>query len=768
MQTTVLPINNTEPINSELNSYNGLLSIGESLNSYIIKSKVISDSGEAEIYLCEKDNQTYVLKYYFNCKPKTEVIEKLKNIRNPDIVSLYEFGEYNGHFYEIMEYAEGGSLDSKDSDGKYKYLPVNEETAIQIVRETVNAFNECHKAGIIHRDIKPGNLFYKNKDGSDILVGDFGISSYYDVEDGMSKHLTQTSARTEGYTAPEVYSGVIGPEIDYYSLGVTLWELLTAKDPFMTLEGKPMFASSIMLETIQGKMADMLIARSPDLSHKMKTLIRGLMTVRHEKRWNYESVIKFLDGEEVPVYTESNQIPLVKIGETECTSYKEIAAALLSDLKAGKNFVYKGELGRYLVKIDRKFAEKISDEIDELSAKGDLDEGLFTIAYRLCPNLEFKLSEKTSFSSLSELINILETKPKEIMPYLLDESKNLYRYLKAIGLGTAADGIWKIAKGTDSDYLIIPKVVLALNGNSIAPFADGVNDKIVLSDLSQIHKLSAALQKRLLLKIDAYDRSVCAWFENLAGVDIGEWRRSVSAICYLDEERKLTKWELFNLFIDEKYTPASGMVDEEKFLEGLKFFNENQNQQTLNLIVDRTWGALFDRGCYKVCSDMFDLLSENTDGLKHDLEFYKAKKGLCLYKLGEYQDALSVFEKIKDVLGDSFKYNYCALTAHNLNKNELALDYVDKALVQKAEAGIFNLKGKILFNLKRYEEAVTSFSMALEIKKLREFYLNRAKCYDRLAKNGAPDLKKKAEADRECAADATLARYSSEFEKLKC
>ena len=765
MQTVVLSNNVVESVNLGVNTESGLLAIGEGINLYTIKSRIPSDSGEAEIYLCEKQNQTYVLKYYFNCKPKTEVIEKLKGFRNPDIVTLYDFGEYKNHFYEVMEYAEGGSLDSKDSDGKYKYLPVDEETAIQIIRETINAFDECHKAGIIHRDIKPGNLFYKNKDGSDILVGDFGISSYYDVDDGMSKHLTQTSARTEGYTAPEVYSGVIGPEVDYYSLGVTLWELLTAKDPFMTVNEKPMFAASIMLETIQGKMADTLIARAPHLSQKMKTLIKGLMTVRHEKRWNHDLVLKFLDGEDVPVYTESNQIPEVTVGETVCTSYKEIATAILADMEAGKSFVYKGGLGRYLVKIDKVFANKISDEIDEFTAKGNLDEGLFSIAHELCPNLEFKLSDKTSFSSLVELINILETKPKEVIPYLIDESKNLYLYLKVIGLGEISKKIWEITKNSSSEYLLISKIILTLNGNSIAPFTDGVNDKIVLSDLRQLQSLSVSLKKRLLLKIDAFDKNVCAWVENLSGLSIDKWRETMSFVNYQDEEMVFSKLDLFNMYVDDSYTPALELSDEKRLFENIKFFTENKNSILTNLIIDRTWPLFFENGKYRACKDLFDLVSINSGGLKHDIKFYKAKRGQCLYELGEYKDALLVLENIDVCQETSFKYEYCALCAFKLNDLQLALAYVNRAIEQDPDNyELLNLKGKTLYELKKYKEAVATLSMAIDIKESREAYSYRAKCYEELAKDGAPELMNKAEADRE-SAENIRTDFSCEFEK---
>ena len=751
METQIIENAATENSNFKPNFTGGLLASGETIGSYRVDSKLPVDSGEAEIYICVKDNEKYVLKYYFNCKPKTEVIEKLKSFNNPDIVSLYEYGYYKDHFYEVLEYAEGGALDSRSVNGKFKYLPVSEESAIQIVKETINAFNECHKAGIIHRDIKPGNLFYKNKDGSDILVGDFGISSFYDVDDGMSKHLTQTSARTEGYTAPEVYTGLIGPEIDYYSLGVTLWELLTAKEPFMTVDEKPMFPAAIIHETTQGKMVEILLARAPQLSTKMKTLIRGLMTMRHEKRWNYEKVTRFLNGEDIPVFAEVNQIPSVMIGETECSSFKEIAVAILKQKEIGKDFVYKGNLARYLVKIDRKLANEIADLIDEYSAKDSLEEGLFCIAYRLCPNFEFKLSEKTSISSISEILKILETKPEEILPFLTDESKNLYTYLKVIGFEEPAKKIFQIVTTSKDDYLLIPKIELTFNGNTISPFHDGINDNVVLSDIRQVDNLSDGLKNRLLLKIDANDNTICAWFENHTGKNIKEWRTLFSDLPYPKDVMAITKWDFFKSFIDDKYFLPFDKIDKSKLIENLRLFQSQNNYRLVNFIIDKSNSYYFDNSQYETCAEILNFITDKTECLSQKLTFYINRFGVCLYELAEYKNAILLFKMAQKQEPDNFDASkYLALCYFRMNDFDTASDFMNKAIAQKADDALcLNLKGMILARVRKYKEAVASFTMALEINECKESYLFRAGCYEELAKDGAPELKKKAEEDRE-------------------
>ena len=555
--------NNNNPVNNSAST--GLLAIGEIINGYKIASLLRSDSGEAEIYICTKDNTEYVLKYYYNCNPKTEILEKIKSFNHPDVISLYEYGNYKEHFFEILEYAKGGSLDTKLPNGRYKYLPVSEETAVQIVKETINAFDACHKAGIIHRDIKPGNLFYKNADGSDILVGDFGISSQFDVEDGMSKHFTQAAARTEGYSAPEVYSGVIGSELDYYSLGVTLWELLTAKEPFVNENGNNMFPNEIMLNTIQGKMCDLLLSRAPELSPRMKNLIRGLMITRHDKRWNHDLVSRYLNGEEIPVFQEVTSIPSVTIGKTECTSFKDISQILITGSQEARDFVYKGLLPRYLARVDQKLASRISDKIDEYSANNQLDKGLFYIAYTLCPNLEFWISKDLCIRSLSDIEKLLETNPDLILPFLLDESKNFYNYLYVMGMKDACKKIKEIVEKSSNQYIIVPKILVALHGNDIAPFQDGVNNNLHLRDLKQLNNLAENLKQRILYLIDADNREVCAWIENLSGKDLTVWRKSLEKKSFHDKCTEWGKWYYFNLFLKGQNIPYY-----ERFEEGLE------------------------------------------------------------------------------------------------------------------------------------------------------------------------------------------------------
>lgn len=585
-------IENNRPVPKK-NYYSGLLSIGDAIDGYSIVSQLNTNSGEAEIYICEKDNRHFILKYYYNNKPDFEIISKLKTFKNPNIIELHQTGTYNNRFYSVMEYAQGGSLDEKDSYGNYKYLPMSEEKAFQTVKEVINAFNALHDAGLIHRDIKPGNLFYKNKDASHILIGDFGICASFDKDEGMSKHITQSQARTEGFSAPEAYSGVIGPELDYYSLGITLWILLSGKEPFLSDDGKAMFPGQIMLDTIQGKVPDMLLAKNSGLSQRMQSLIRGLLTVRHDKRWNYDMVTRFLNGENIPVYQEVYDLPSFQIGAKNCTSFKQIAEALLEDKENSKKIVYGGQLTKYLIKIDRELTEKIDNIIEKYSADNNLDDGVTLIAYLLCPNLGFKLSDSVSIYSLQDFVSILDSKPYLILDYLTEEKKGFYTFLSAIGLTDISEEIRNIIKNSKSELMIRKKILIALNGNIIKPFKDGVNDNLELKNIEQLSRLPDYLKRRILILVNANNQKMRSWIENLTGCNLGTWISSSEKS--QDEEGVKTfteRWDAFYSFITKK-----GIVAYSKYFATVNGVNCTGLKNADNeIVLEAIWQDCLEQG----------------------------------------------------------------------------------------------------------------------------------------------------------------------------
>lgn len=143
-------------------------------------------------------------------------------LSHPHIVTVYDFLEYEGLAYLVMEFVDGPTLAGLLQHGR---LPPDEVR--HLLRQLASALAVAHKAGIIHRDIKPANVLVV--EGHAQLM-DFGIARSIDAD---SRTLTGMVLGTAHYLSPEQALGQsVGPATDVYSLGVLAHEMLTASKPF--------------------------------------------------------------------------------------------------------------------------------------------------------------------------------------------------------------------------------------------------------------------------------------------------------------------------------------------------------------------------------------------------------------------------------------------------------------------------------------------------------------------------------------------------------
>jgi serine/threonine protein kinase len=161
-----------------------------------------------------------------NIKGRFEKEAKLLGkLNHANIIQLIDFS--NEHLTLIMEYVEGKPLDELLADKENLSI----EESLRIISEVLAGLNYAHQHGIIHRDIKPGNIFM-TYDGR-VKISDFGIASIIEGDEISIKTEKGNWIGTPSYIAPEQIIGTqTGPWTDIYSTGVTLYRLTTGKLPF--------------------------------------------------------------------------------------------------------------------------------------------------------------------------------------------------------------------------------------------------------------------------------------------------------------------------------------------------------------------------------------------------------------------------------------------------------------------------------------------------------------------------------------------------------
>jgi serine/threonine protein kinase/outer membrane protein assembly factor BamB len=149
-------------------------------------------------------------------------------LQHPNIVPIHDFGTHDGMYFFTMDFIQGEALSDRIARG-----PMSSREALEIVCEAAEALHYAHEHGVVHRDIKPGNILL-DKDGH-VKITDFGIAKESEREDKLQLTVTGQVMGTPRYMSPEQASGHTAKadrRSDVFSLGTTLYEMLTGVAAF--------------------------------------------------------------------------------------------------------------------------------------------------------------------------------------------------------------------------------------------------------------------------------------------------------------------------------------------------------------------------------------------------------------------------------------------------------------------------------------------------------------------------------------------------------
>ena len=343
------------------------------------------NSGEAQVFLVERNGENYVLKiYYPNFDVNKKILQTVYNFDFEMIVKVYDFGKTyvdgKHRYYELMEYLCGGTMSDYHLNGDLDKFR-------RIALQGAAALAYCHQCNILHKDVKPSNFFFRDKEHTELVLGDFGISSILD-QDGKSHKTTQ--ARTPIYAAPEMYTDVIDgvvevtPAADFYSLGICLMALW--------LDGSPMSTNErvMMRQKNEGRLPHI-----QELPERVKMIVQGLTVVNPGSRWGYEQVEEWFKGGSPKVDLSS---PFLKYKSfivdpdrnLVADNIHELIPLLLDNEKLAIGYFYNGRISSWLESCGNQKLSTIVKDIVVNRYPVDQHAGLMAAVYAMEPTFPYK------------------------------------------------------------------------------------------------------------------------------------------------------------------------------------------------------------------------------------------------------------------------------------------------------------------------------------------------------------------------------------------
>ncbi len=203
---------------------------------------------------------------------QTDFLERFLNegrivaaLRHPNIITIFDIGATDELVYMSMEYVEGGDLKSKIAKG------CTPDEALSVMERIASALEFAHREGVIHRDVKPANILFRN-DGTPLL-SDFGIAKQTRIDTELTS--TGTILGSPFYMSPEQAEGhKVDGRADIYSLGIIFYEMLTGDRPY---PGES--AIKIIVQHIQSPIPDL-----PGSLGKFQPLLNQMIAKNREDR----------------------------------------------------------------------------------------------------------------------------------------------------------------------------------------------------------------------------------------------------------------------------------------------------------------------------------------------------------------------------------------------------------------------------------------------------------------------------------------------------
>ncbi len=287
------------------------------IKEFFFKEYCERDEATSHVSLGTQNSHEIVERFMTKFLKEARTIYQLEH---PNIIKIFDIFKENNTAYYVMEYIEGESL----SDKVNHYGTLEESEAKDYINQVASALDFIHHRSINHLDVKPANIMIRRADNKAILI-DFGLSKQYDAQGGQTS--TTPVGISHGYAPMEQYKqggvSTFSPQTDIYSLGATLYKLVTGATPPQAMdildEGLPQLPSHLsqsVVEVIKKSMQ----ARKLDRYNNTEEFLNGLNAPSQK--------ISFTQQETKPGQKEENDEETKIIDDSQVKAKDEVTKTI--------------------------------------------------------------------------------------------------------------------------------------------------------------------------------------------------------------------------------------------------------------------------------------------------------------------------------------------------------------------------------------------------------------------------------------------------------
>ena len=439
-EATIAPDSATSTVSIDKKMYQPRSSYTISGEDYHVIRPLSLTSGEAQVFLVEdpKGNKRVLKLYYKGSIPVASILEKVKSASQANLLfKEYMHGAFEDRYYELLEYYDGDTLENVD-------VRQREDAIFPFIKSMAICIDFCHQLGFIHRDVKPSNFIFKDKDKTSLLLGDFGIA----VEHDKNGECVADMARTKTFAAPEVYLNTgdsrakFSIKSDFYSLGMIIIFLWMGRDQFTHFEKE----NELQLATMKAYGNFPIPANMP---LRLFSLVKALIEPNPSNRAGFEEVGEWIEGKnpfidlsQLPSKSQQKLFEIIIDGKRNLVAHspKELANIMYTNADLAISYLYKGRITQWLEDNGRPEIAIEMERIKEDLYPRNTSAGLEAACYILDPSIPFVDICGNECKSSKEIADsILANSDKYLSQLSANLDSRIIVYLQTHGLASVVE-----------------------------------------------------------------------------------------------------------------------------------------------------------------------------------------------------------------------------------------------------------------------------------------------------------------------------------------